>query len=477
MGSFRSKEDDLSKISTSIFITNFPESVSSKDLFHSCKQYGHVVDSFIPAKRMKDGKSFGFVRFINVFNVERLGSGKVEKNTTDLNKRKLDVAPKNVANNVSGKSFASVVQANRMKTATEIPPAIVLEEDCLNEKDLTLSLMGRVKEMASLANLKKALCNEGFDVVKISYLGELWVLLEFETVKAKDSFKDNVSVGSWFSIIKQAYSEFVPEGRLVWVELDGVPFKFWSSSTFKRIATKWGELMDVDDYDETNIHSKRICILTKFCGLIREGFKIIFQGKVYWVRASEVPGWSPDFSEEEDEDDTSVEDNINGNTNDQEANNGHEESDAEEVPETIFEQPDDQKNLHSDDPFGIYPLLNKDNVKVAQKDSLSHPPGFTPEGDLRDGNNANLDSKDFGENERGDYSSVKPDDDKDYSDSVNKKSESKRSGCPNWGTEKIRVSGLTNGSKVVLSKICSHVCMLLRLISMHLLVRNYMLPD
>ncbi|GKB44704.1 nucleotide-binding alpha-beta plait domain-containing protein [Tanacetum coccineum] len=67
-----SKEDDVAKISTSIFVSNFPDSVSAKDLFHSCKQYGHVVDSFIPMKRLKDGKRFGFVRFINVFNVERL---------------------------------------------------------------------------------------------------------------------------------------------------------------------------------------------------------------------------------------------------------------------------------------------------------------------------------------------------------------------------------------------------------------------
>nr|GEW91414.1 nucleotide-binding alpha-beta plait domain-containing protein [Tanacetum cinerariifolium] len=359
MGSFRSKEDDLLKISTLIFVSNFPESFSAKDLFHSCKQYGHVVDSFIPTKRMKDGKRFGFVRFINVFNVERLvnnlctiwvgqlklhanvarfkrdymkGSGKVEKNATDSNNRKFDATPKNVANNVPGKSFASVVQASRMKPSNETPTALVLEDDCLNTKDLTLSLMGRVKEMVSLANLKKALCNEGFDVVKISYLGELWVLLDFETMKAKESFRDNVGVGSWFSITKQAYAEFVPEGRLVWVELDG---------TFKRIATKWGELLDVDDYDESNIHSKRICILTKFCELIRESFKIVFRGKVYWVIASEVPGWSPEFFKEKEEDDTLVEDNINGRTNDHEANNGFEESDAEEVLETLFEQPDD----------------------------------------------------------------------------------------------------------------------------------------
>ncbi|GJW59292.1 RNA-directed DNA polymerase, eukaryota [Tanacetum coccineum] len=72
MGSYRTKEDDVAKISTSVFITNFPESFSAKELFHSCKQYGHVVDSFIPTKRSKSGKRFGFVRFISVFNEERL---------------------------------------------------------------------------------------------------------------------------------------------------------------------------------------------------------------------------------------------------------------------------------------------------------------------------------------------------------------------------------------------------------------------
>ncbi|GJX27403.1 RNA-directed DNA polymerase, eukaryota, reverse transcriptase zinc-binding domain protein [Tanacetum coccineum] len=72
MGSFRTKEDDVAKISTSVFITNFPESCSTKELFQSCKQYDHVVDTFIPTKKSKNGRRFGFVRFINVFNEERL---------------------------------------------------------------------------------------------------------------------------------------------------------------------------------------------------------------------------------------------------------------------------------------------------------------------------------------------------------------------------------------------------------------------
>lgn len=82
-------------------------------------------------------------------------------------------------------------------------PTIVLDDECLNVKDLSCSLMGRVKELASLVNLKKALVNEGFDALKISYLGELWVLLKFETTMVKDLFRSNVGVNSWFSALNQ----------------------------------------------------------------------------------------------------------------------------------------------------------------------------------------------------------------------------------------------------------------------------------
>ncbi|GJS10400.1 hypothetical protein Tco_0367196 [Tanacetum coccineum] len=67
--------------------------------------------------------------------------------------------------------------------------------------------------------------------------------------------------------------------------------------------------------------------------------------------------------------------------------------------------------------------------KFTEEDhSLSHPTGFTPEEGLNEGNNVNLDMKDYRENERDDNSFVNLDDGKDNSESVNKNSESKRSG-------------------------------------------------
>ncbi|GKA93953.1 hypothetical protein Tco_0815939 [Tanacetum coccineum] len=39
-----------------------------------------------------------------------------------------------------------------------------------------------------------------------------------------------------------------------------------------------------------------------------ENFKIIFRGKVYWIRAKEVPGWTPDLVEDSDEEELSDDD-------------------------------------------------------------------------------------------------------------------------------------------------------------------------
>ncbi|GKE29296.1 RNA-directed DNA polymerase, eukaryota, nucleotide-binding alpha-beta plait domain protein, partial [Tanacetum coccineum] len=69
---FSSNEDFTKKISHSVFVTNFPDYVNSRDLWNKCSVYGTVIDVFIPNKKSKAGKRFAFVRFIKVFNLDRL---------------------------------------------------------------------------------------------------------------------------------------------------------------------------------------------------------------------------------------------------------------------------------------------------------------------------------------------------------------------------------------------------------------------
>ncbi|GJV31493.1 hypothetical protein Tco_1391893 [Tanacetum coccineum] len=112
MGSFRSKEDDVSKISTSIFVTNFPDSFSAKD-FSSFMQYGHWSIVYFN----KEVKKMFMKESVNV-----------DKTKNESNKRKFDGSHKNVENTVIGKSFVSVVKTSRMPIDKESPPAIVLED-------------------------------------------------------------------------------------------------------------------------------------------------------------------------------------------------------------------------------------------------------------------------------------------------------------------------------------------------------------
>nr|GEW79171.1 RNA-directed DNA polymerase, eukaryota [Tanacetum cinerariifolium] len=356
MGMYTTKEEDVAKISTSLFITNFSESTSAKELFNACKQYGHVVDTFSPTKRSKAGKRFGFVRFINVFSVERLvnnlctvwidrfklhanvarfnrasanshnhatqnvGRSKSNHNNTAMND---NVAKKDSQSNGLGRTYMHVVKGQVQSgiREEEMSPALVLDDNCLMSKDVSKCLLGRVEEFASLANLKMALYNE----------------------------------------VIQASLDFVTKGRIAWVEIEGIPIKIWSDNTFKRIAAKWGELLDIDDHEETCFHSKRLCILTK------------------------------DYRNDEDDDDQTndqYDDEIkNGGINGQETGNGV-NSDAEEVLETAVEEEGHEENNadkeslektgdKSEDPFNIYPLLNKNNDNGmnnnASVDSLKYP--------------------------------------------------------------------------------------------------------
>nr|GEV20666.1 putative RNA-directed DNA polymerase, eukaryota, reverse transcriptase zinc-binding domain protein [Tanacetum cinerariifolium] len=294
MGSYRSKEEDVSRISTSIFVTNFHDSFSAKDLFHSCKQCGHVVDTFIPSKRSKAGKRFGFVRFINVFNVERL-----EKKDVGINRSGTNV------------------------------PMIILDDECLYSKDLSKSLLGRVKEFSSLSNLKTALMNEGFVDIKI---------------------------------------------QIVWVEIEGIPFKLWSGNTFKRVAAKWGELLDVDDHEEMCFQSKRLCLYTKSGMDIFKNFKVIFRGKVFWIGAKEVLVLVPDFFDDSDYEDQLDDGFKDGDPKVQDVGICGDDSDVAEVPETLLEESMGKKEKQSNDPFTPNDdmnefCMNEENVRSVNDDN------------------------------------------------------------------------------------------------------------
>ncbi|GJS15404.1 RNA-directed DNA polymerase, eukaryota, reverse transcriptase zinc-binding domain protein [Tanacetum coccineum] len=370
MGMYRSKEDELAKLSSSIFVPNFPDKFSAKELWTVCKQYEIVVDAFIPDRRSKAGKRFGFVRFIKIFDVDRLVNNlctiwvgrfklhaniarfqrpPLNKNNSQSSHNKGDQsAPKDFykesGENVNSKSYAHVVNAGPHQFhKKEDSPAIVLDETYANKTDYSLALLGKVKDFTSLTNLNVVLANEGFVNVKLKYMGGFWVMIVFTSEGAKETFRSKVGIGSWFAQLLQASNSFFVDERVTWIDIEGIPLKVWSKNTFSRITSKWGELLDFDEQEDGYLHSKRVCIKTTLVENIYESFKVIIQGKTFWIRAKEVSGWMPDFEEDIDQDSKSDDELSNEGSFDENGGlritpNVEGESDLEEVAETIFEK-------------------------------------------------------------------------------------------------------------------------------------------
>ncbi|GJR46477.1 RNA-directed DNA polymerase, eukaryota [Tanacetum coccineum] len=418
----RSKDDEVLKISKSVFVTNFPESISARDLWKSCSVYGTVVDVFIPSKKSKVGKRFAFVRFIKVFNLDRLvenlctiwiGNFHLFANKVRFERpHKPNVSATNNSrapsrtekpfnsqqtNNGVG-SYANIV--NGTSTGMQAPvisssPALVLDDSCLIDRDLSNHVLGKVKEFSSIPNLHTILKDEGFSDVNVSYIGGLWVLLELTSMDTKLNLMNHIGVKSWFHTLQEACDDFVSDERIVWVDIEGVPLKAWSRETFTRIGKIWGETLDLEENADSSFGRKRLCIKTKHVTSILETFKLIVKGRVYMVRAKELFTWNPTFLEYKEREYSSDVESAHASINNElnRPPNGEEPddefmSDEDGVPETIFgssslvpnHRDEDKDAAHSDDPFGLYDLLKnkKGTTNHVPSPSLSHPPGFTP---------------------------------------------------------------------------------------------------
>ncbi|GJT99340.1 RNA-directed DNA polymerase, eukaryota [Tanacetum coccineum] len=388
-----SNEDRTQKISHSIYVTNFPDSVTSRDLWKTCNTYGTVVDVFIPLKKSKAGKRFAFVRFIKVFNLDRLVENLctiwIGRYHLYANHVRFERPPKpnSIPNTKAGVpnrpsnpsilqhsngSYANIVNgvSSGMHGSSISPsPALVLDDTCLVERDLSKHAMGKVKDFTSIPNLYTILKDEGFSDVKLTYLGGTWTALR---------------IG------------FVSEERIVWVDIEGIPLSAWSRETFNIIGKKWGETLDLEDNADTSFGRKRLCVKTKHPVSILETFKTVVKGRVFMVRAKELFTWNPTFLGHKEREYSSDEESVHASKNNEfshhpneEEFGGHFDSDDDGVPETVFgsnysphkHDNEDKENTHSEDPFGLYNLLEskKRGVNRESSPSLSHPPGFTPD--------------------------------------------------------------------------------------------------
>ncbi|GJR83313.1 hypothetical protein Tco_0154098 [Tanacetum coccineum] len=240
---------------------------------------------------------------------------------------------------VTNTSFVSVLNAGRRNTnaAAEVHPTIVLNEECYMERDFSCSLMGKIKDINALPNLYLILSNEGFENVNVTHLGGLWVLLD---MGSKEKIHKHVGIGSWFTELKPACNSFVSDEIITWISIEGLPITAMTRNTCASIVSSWGEIIDVDEPESTTLSYKKLCVKVKS--------HVTISVKEY---------------------DSSSEGEIDG---EDKVHNSDSELD-------IDNEVDHAASDKSDDPFGIYKILKRNNDKVASESvDPQFPPGFTP---------------------------------------------------------------------------------------------------
>ncbi|GJX73331.1 RNA-directed DNA polymerase, eukaryota [Tanacetum coccineum] len=389
-----------------------------RDLWKVCNGYGTVVDVFIPNKRSKAGKRFAFVRFINVLNLDRLienlktiwiGRFHLSANLARFERPKASTFQKEKpvpSGNVTGFKQSIVHNQGGPKESYSsiLKPSLVLDDSCLVNRDLTNCVMGEVLQFSSINNLQVLLSNEGFHNTRVVYLGGLWVMIELKSSKSKSKFMEHVGVASWFRRLCNAQSDFAAKERIVWVDIEGVPLNAWTRSTFQKISSKWGELVELEDGYDDLFARKRICIKTSQTENILESFKLIVKGKVFWARAKELFVWSPSFKDVPEKELFSDDESAKINEQANNLNNDEVENASEVVSDTYFGDNGEVQGFEhqhgesndkevSSDPFNIYDLLDKRTKEVRTTDtstSIPYPPGFTPANDIPACNNQDI---------------------------------------------------------------------------------------
>ncbi|GJU95887.1 reverse transcriptase domain-containing protein [Tanacetum coccineum] len=176
-----------------------------------------------------------------------------------------------------------------------------------------------------------------------------WVYVELQTVDTCVRFQHYAWVTSWFSSIIKPFLEFIVHERVVWIDVEGIPYHAWTQQTFDKIAAKRGTLI----------------------------YTIDMGGTLIIIQAKEVTGWVLDFVEDMSKTEVEGKDDndmvFDSKSNREMVNSENEEK--ERIKDFL-----NNEDLLSDDPFGCDELIKQSEV-AKEVDDKSDPiflPSFTP---------------------------------------------------------------------------------------------------
>ncbi|GJY66343.1 RNA-directed DNA polymerase, eukaryota [Tanacetum coccineum] len=412
---------------SSIFVFNIPWNASVQDLWDICNKWGVVIDVYIAAKRSKSDHRFGFVRFINVndinqlvsnlrtawmsgfhlfadvakygrtYNrpVERSGDGKpsvgsnsqsvsINENVFQsfnsyakavLGNKSVDMSGKYGTSNAGAESVG-VSDCNKVyKEAGNEAVMSISVDDCIDLDGMERSILAKVKDLSVISELLKHMSSEGFDDVGLRYVGGRWVWLEFDSMDQVESVKTSKALKEIFLEFKDVSHDFIPDERCVWIDLVGLPLASWAPEVYKKLGGRWGSSVFTDMVSDGPMSHGKVCVLTESLHRVIESFIVSYRNRTYRIIATEFAYWAPNIESME----------VNSESNplerkDAEGPSLDESLENEEHLDVDSCDSDSPKNVNNDSVSPSSRVLREEDVRGVESDLVDS----FEEGEIRD---------------------------------------------------------------------------------------------
>jgi hypothetical protein len=346
----KGKEDGKARV-ISFYFTNFPDEVSLHELRHRFTRIGEVVDIFIPGKKNKYGKFFGFVRFKGIeettaaeermreiwfgtykmwANVarfakeggnhkehgqKRLTSDGRNRESVIKSRRQIDATekPRNYGrdrniNKTGNMSYADAVGRQARKNG-EGKQNVDINKSQKNHEEkrewngtsfetaeedrdwAKRGLVGVVNHVDEVPLLQQKILDVGITTVKIIPMGGKKVFIQpLEDEDLRDLIKDAEEFfNHWFIKIKDWNPKETSTDRTIWLRLYGVPVHAWRENFFKKVLEFTGEVivLDEDTCKKRRLDYARVLIRTSVPSLINQVEKVKIDNDFFVVRMLE----------------------------------------------------------------------------------------------------------------------------------------------------------------------------------------------
>lgn len=229
-------------------------------------RYGKVVDVFIAGKKNKEGKSFGFARFLEVKNVSVfestlnticIGAIKLRCNIARFQKE-LGTSMKSIGNPTpinhnkpkfreanTNTSYADALKGVQQKPSTihkkgvqQKPSTIYISHPIVPADS---SLVAELKSINGAKCIHNIILDEGFSDFTSKYLGGLHILLQFSDSVTAGICLLSPAIIDCCTSLKRRDNHFRIKNRVTWIAIEGLLPQSWFTESFTKIANHWGE--------------------------------------------------------------------------------------------------------------------------------------------------------------------------------------------------------------------------------------------